>query len=54
MSESANAHGNEDVVTLLVTMTVKPEYEQEFLDFAAYFAEKVHADEPDTLLYVAR
>jgi quinol monooxygenase YgiN len=51
-SRSTNAHGNADVVIQLVTMTVKPEYEQEFLDFAAYFVEKVHANEPGTLLYV--
>jgi quinol monooxygenase YgiN len=51
-SGSTNAHGNADVVTALVTMTLNPEYEQEFLDFAAYFAEKVHANEPGTLLYV--
>ena len=51
-SGSKNAHGNADVVTQLVTMTLNPEYEQEFLDFAAYFAEKVHANEPGTLLYV--
>ena len=50
--ESKNAHGNADVVTQLVTMTLNPEYEQEFLDFAAYFAEKVHANESGTLLYV--
>ena len=51
-SQSTNAHGNADVVIQLVTMTVKPEYEQEFLDFAASFAAKVHANEPGTLLYV--
>jgi quinol monooxygenase YgiN len=51
-SESANAHGDSDVVTLLVTMAVKPAHEQEFLDFVAYFAKKVHANEPGTLLYV--
>lgn len=49
---SADPHGNPDVVTLLVTMAVKPEYEQEFLDFAAHLTEKVHAEEPGTLLYV--
>ena len=36
-SGSTQAHGNADVVTALVTMTLNPEYEQEFLDFAAYF-----------------
>jgi quinol monooxygenase YgiN len=51
-SGSKNSHGSADVVTQLVTMTLNPEYEQEFLDFAAYFAEKVHANEPGTLLYV--
>jgi quinol monooxygenase YgiN len=51
-SGSINAHGNADVVTQLVTMTLNPEYEQEFLDFAAYFVKKVHANEPGTLLYV--
>ena len=51
-SGSTHAHGNADVVTQIITMTLNPEYEQEFLDFAAYFAEKVHANEPGTLLYV--
>lgn len=51
-SRAANAHGSSDVVTQVVTMALKPEYEQEFLDFAAYFVEKVHANEPGTLLYV--
>ncbi len=51
-SGSTNAHGNADVVTALVTMTLNPEHEQEFLDFAASFATKVHANEPGTLLYV--
>jgi quinol monooxygenase YgiN len=51
-SGSTNAHGNADVVTALVTMTLNPAYEQEFLDFAAAFAMKVHANEPGTLLYV--
>lgn len=46
------AHGNSEVVTLIVEMTVKPEYEQEFLDYVASFVEKVHANEPGTLLYV--
>ena len=35
------------MVIQLVTMTVKPEYEQEFLDFVTYFVEKVHANESD-------
>lgn len=54
MTESrlANAHGNSDVVTWAVTMAVKPEHEQEFLDFAASFAKKVHMNGPGTLLYV--
>lgn len=51
-SGSVNVHGDSDVVTLVVTMAVKPEHEQEFLDFAAYLVKKVHANEPDTLLYV--
>ena len=51
-SGSTGDHGNAEVVTQIVTMTLNPEYEQEFLDFAAYFVGKVHANEPGTLLYV--
>ena len=30
-SGSTHAHGNADVVTQIITMTLNPEYEQEFL-----------------------
>ncbi|HEU0073291.1 MAG TPA: antibiotic biosynthesis monooxygenase [Dehalococcoidia bacterium] len=41
-----------DVVTLVVTMTIKPEQETTFLQSCREFVEWVHANEPDTLLYV--
>jgi quinol monooxygenase YgiN len=47
-----NAHGNASVITLVVTMTFKPENEQDFLDVAAKYAAFVHANEPGTVLYV--
>ena len=51
-SGSVTAHGDSDVVTQVVTMAVKPEYEQEFLDLASHTVNEVHANEPGTLLYV--
>jgi quinol monooxygenase YgiN len=44
--------GDGEAITLVVTMPVKAEREAEFLDLCARFAEWVHANEPETLLYV--
>lgn len=54
MSERASpeVQGDTDVVTQIVTMTIKPEDERTFLELAAGVIEKVQANEPDTLLYV--
>ncbi|CAN5820560.1 hypothetical protein BH23ACT11_BH23ACT11_31330 [soil metagenome] len=52
MTNTENGHGNSETVTMVVEMAVKPEYEKEFLDLASRIAEKVHANEPGTLLYV--
>jgi autoinducer 2-degrading protein len=48
----AGAQGDSQTITLLVTMTFKPEKEAAFLEFAARFIERVQADEPGTLVYV--
>jgi len=48
----SNVHGNGTVVSLVVTMAIKPEHEQEFLELARVTAAKVHAEEPGVLLYV--
>jgi quinol monooxygenase YgiN len=48
---SSSAHGNAQVVTLVVTMTFKPEHEHDFLAMAREFTATVHATEPDVLLY---
>ena len=45
-------HGSRNVVSLVVTMAIKPEHEQEFLELARVTAAKVHSDEPGVLLYV--
>jgi quinol monooxygenase YgiN len=47
----ANRHGNEGVISLVVTMTVKPENEQEFLDICGSYAAYVHTHSPGVLLY---
>lgn len=39
------------MVTLVVTMSFKPEHENDFLALAREFAATVHSSEPDTLLY---
>jgi len=39
-------------ITLIVTMSLKPDREAEFLAMATEFIDWVHANEPDTLLYV--
>ena len=44
--------GGSEAITLIVTMSIKPEFEDEFLDMARAFADKVYANEPGTLLYV--
>ena len=44
-------HGREGVVSLVVTMTVKPEREQEFLEICRAFASYVHAHYAGVLLY---
>jgi quinol monooxygenase YgiN len=49
---SAAGHGGTDTITLVVTMAIKPEFEQDFLAVARAFARRVHAEEPGTLLYV--
>lgn len=44
-------HGDANVVTLVVTMTIHPDKEREFVDFAAATVHKVHESEPGALLY---
>ena len=41
-----------DAITLIGTMTIKPEHEAEFVDFATGIAQAVHEREPGTILYV--
>lgn len=48
---ASSAHGNAQVVTVVVTMAFKPEHEADFLALAREFSATVHASEPDTLLY---
>ena len=43
--------GDGDVVTQIITMTFKPENEQDFLELAEDVIEQVGANEPDTLTY---
>jgi quinol monooxygenase YgiN len=47
----ASPHGQEGVVSLVVTMTVKPENEQEFLSICRAFAAYVHTQYAGVLLY---
>lgn len=47
----SNQHGKEGVVSLIVTMTVKPESEQEFLEICRAFAAYVHTHYAGVLLY---
>lgn len=49
---TTSSYGDSRVVTLLVTMTIRPEKEQEFIDFAGATVRRVHESEPGTLLYV--
>ena len=44
--------GDKDIVTQIITMTFKPEKEQDFLELAKDVIEQVRANEPDTLTYV--
>lgn len=46
------APGGQDTVVQIVTMTLKPEAEQPFVEYATAFAERVYASEPGTLTYV--
>jgi quinol monooxygenase YgiN len=50
-SAQTNPHGSEGVVSLVVTMTVKPESEQEFLEICRAFAAYVHTHYAGVLLY---
>jgi quinol monooxygenase YgiN len=50
-SVQSKQHGQEGVVSLVVTMTVKPENEQEFLDICRAFAAYVHTHYAGVLLY---
>lgn len=47
----ASVHGRAGVVSLVSTMVVQPEHEQEFLALAASYAAHVHATTPGVLLY---
>ncbi len=44
--------GGPEAITLVVTMSIKPEFEDEFLAMARGFADLVYANEPGVLLYV--
>jgi quinol monooxygenase YgiN len=48
----SSVQGNSDAITLIGTMAIKPEHEQEFVEFAAATAQTVHEQEPGTILYV--
>lgn len=48
----SSAHGSAEFITLIVTMVVSPDHEQEFLDLSSQTAKKVHDQEPGTVLYV--
>ena len=45
------AAGDAQTVTLMVTMPIKPEWENEFISSAQKFVAAVHANEPDVLTY---
>jgi len=47
----AHDHGDSNVVTLVVTVTIKPEQEQAYLDASREFILKVHQAEPGIVLY---
>ena len=44
--------GGPQAITLVVTMSIKPEYVEEFLALARGFADNVYANEPGVLTYV--
>jgi quinol monooxygenase YgiN len=44
--------GNGDTLTVIGTMRVKPEHEEEFVDLATRVVLAVHEQEPGTILYV--
>jgi quinol monooxygenase YgiN len=47
----SSQHGREGVVSLVVTMTVNPEREQEFLEICQAYAAYVHGHHTGVLLY---
>ncbi|HEY4056972.1 MAG TPA: antibiotic biosynthesis monooxygenase [Kofleriaceae bacterium] len=45
-------HGNGDVVTLFITVTIKPELEETYLQFMRDYAKTMEANEPEgSVLY---
>jgi quinol monooxygenase YgiN len=48
-----NAHEGSGVITLMGTISIKPEHDQEFVALATSTAEMVRRQEPDTLLYLS-
>jgi quinol monooxygenase YgiN len=51
-TESSEDRGNGDTVTVIGTMKVKPEHEEEFVELATRVVQAVHEQEPGTILYV--
>jgi quinol monooxygenase YgiN len=49
---SPENRGSAGTVTVIGTMKVKPEHEQEFVETATRLVETVHEQEPGTILYV--
>jgi quinol monooxygenase YgiN len=43
----ADRHGNSDTVTLLITVLIRPEYEQTFLEYMETYARTVTENEPE-------
>jgi quinol monooxygenase YgiN len=52
MASTSDVQGNASVVSLVVTMTFKPEHEQDFLAVARNAIKSVREQEPGNLLYV--
>jgi quinol monooxygenase YgiN len=48
-----NAHEGSGVITLMGTITIKPEHDEEFVALATATADMVRRYEPDTLLYLS-
>jgi quinol monooxygenase YgiN len=44
-------HGNASVISLIVKMTIKPEFEEEFLAESRILEAKIHETEPGTVLH---